>query len=64
MNLNNTPIGANKKFLVTMDGSPFAGFDERKDAEGYINMMKTCKKGGSGQVLAACANHNWEIKER
>ena len=47
-----------------MDGSPFAGFDERKDAEGYINMMKTCKKGGTGQVLAACANHNWEIKER
>lgn len=62
--MKEVPVGANKKFLVLMDGNPFAGFDERRDAEGYVGMMKGCIKGGKGNVPAACATKNWSVVER
>lgn len=61
------PIGNNKQYLVRMDGNPFAGFDTREDADKYVKMMVTCKKGGKkgdNAPKAACADHNWTVEER
>ena len=61
------PIGNNKKYLVKMNGSPFAGFDTREEAEKYASMMQNCKKGGKkgdNSPKAACAEHTWTIETR
>ena len=61
------PIGRNAKYLVKMNGSPFAGFDTMEEAEKYVKMMKDCKKGGKkgdNAPKAACADLNWSIETR
>jgi hypothetical protein len=63
MGILDTPIGANKRFLVTMDGNPFAGFDTLDQAQGYIAMQKTKTKAG-GREKAFAAERNWAVKDR
>ena len=70
------PIGNNKPFLVKMNGNPFAGFDTRTEADAYVQMMLTCKKGGkkvskkeanseaNNKSAAFCALQSWSIEAR
>jgi hypothetical protein len=63
MSILDTPIGAGKPYLVKCDGNPFIGFDDKKDAESYIDMMKKCTKGGKKEP-AYCALRSWNIEHR
>jgi hypothetical protein len=58
----NIPVGGDRRYLVTCDGKPFAGFDTRAQASMYVTMQKNKTKSG-GQPAAA-ADKNWEIKDK
>ena len=60
--LDGTP-GHGKKFVVTMDGSPFAGFDTHEDATRYIAMQMSKVKGGT-KLPAAAATRKWTIEAK
>ena len=57
-----TPIGANKKYLVACGNEPFAGFDHLAQARIYIAMQKAKKNSSGGPAKAA--EKNWEIQTR
>ena len=62
-----TPIGNNKRFLVTCDGKDFAGFDSMDQAKGYVAMHKSKTKGAKGKGKgdpAYAANREWNIVDR
>ena len=53
-------IAEGKKFVVTMNGADFAGFDTMKEAESYIKMQKEKKRGGNQP--AAAATKDWNVR--
>ena len=57
------PVGANKRYLVTCSGEPFAGFDKLNQAKMYVAMQKAKKKGG-GAAPAAAAEKSWDIRDK
>ena len=60
-NIFDVPVGANKRFLVTCNGGPFAGFDTHNQASLYVTMQKNkTKKGGAP---AEAAGKDWNIKD-
>lgn len=60
-NFMSTPIGAGKRYIVTMDGSPFAGFDKKSQAKIYIAMQKAKVTGSRAPAFAA--GKNWDIQD-
>jgi len=57
---NCPPVGAKKKFLVTCNGKPFAGFDKQSEAKAAKDMYSAqlkLKKGG----MAHCSTQEWAI---
>lgn len=59
--LMDTPIGANKRFLVKCGPDDYAGFNTRHQANAYVAMMKA----GSDRLKApACSKMNWSIIDR
>jgi hypothetical protein len=62
MNINNIPIGGGRRFLVMMDGKPFAGFDTMVEASRYVGMQKSKVKGNS-RDKAYAADREWTIKD-
>ena len=63
MSINNTPIGGGRRFLVNMDGKPFAGFDTGIEAKRYITMQKSKMKGSSNDKAFA-AERDWTVVDR
>jgi len=63
MSITNTPIGANHRFLVKMDGKPFAGFKTLADANKYIAMQESKVKGNS-RDKAYAAEREWSVQDR
>ena len=59
----NPPIGANHRFLINMDGKPFAGFKTLKEAQMYIAMQKSKVKGNS-RDKAYAADREWSVVDR
>jgi hypothetical protein len=62
MSINNVPIGGGRRFLVTMDAKPFAGFDTMVEASRYVSMQKSKVKGNS-RDKAYAAEREWLIKD-
>ena len=63
MTFMNTPVGANKKYIVYLDGDPFAGFDKMAQAKMYVAMQKAKKKAPRSEPAYA-AGRNWEVRIR
>lgn len=58
------PIGANKKFLVTCNGKPFAGFDSHSGAKVAVEMYKQPVKMSRGKVgLNFNVQCDWSITD-
>lgn len=55
----NLPVGHNRPYLVTCNGAPCAGYDNRQDAEVYIDMQRRSRSKGK---KSAAAEMTWDIK--
>jgi hypothetical protein len=51
-NIMNTHIGANKPYLITFNGNPFAGADSRQEAEAMIANYRKVPKGRQDTVAS------------
>lgn len=60
-NFMKTPVGANKKYLVEMDGNPVARFDKASRARAYITMQKESKSKGKPSYAS---QRKWTMKEQ
>lgn len=54
-------IGCGKRYLVTMDGAPWAGFDDLSDAQKAQRMYQT---SNAAKGLSAGSQRNWGITDR
>lgn len=54
------PVGANKRFLVTCNGKPFAGFDTQEEAKSVKNMYGAEIKLKKGN-FAYCSLQEWAV---
>ena len=57
-----TPVGANKKYLVTCSGEVWAGFNSMAQARGYITMQMSKKNGKGGP--AHSTEKTWDVRNR
>lgn len=57
------PVGADKRYLVTCDGKPFAGFDSHSAAAAYVAAQKE-KRNHNKRGPAVAAKATWGIKDR
>ena len=53
------PVGANKPFIVTLDGKPFAGFDTQEQAKAASAMYAT---HNGAKASDAFKSRKWEIR--
>jgi hypothetical protein len=56
------PVGANRRFLVTMNNEPFAGFDTYEEAMTAKKMYS--KNVGSANAPSKNAGLKWDIQDR
>lgn len=54
------PVGANKKYLITCNHKPFAGFDAHSEAKSAKEMYSAEIKLKKGD-LAFCSKQEWDI---
>jgi hypothetical protein len=57
------PIGGNRRYLITCDGHPFAGFDDLGQAQAALGMYSQVKKVVKGAAVTTAA-HRYELVNR